>query len=395
MTRNIEVQVRSAVQPRGGEPVEMCEHKGVGHPDTLTDGVCEAASRALSREYLRQCGRVLHHNLDKGLLIGGQSRPRFGGGDVLKPMRFVICGRATPLTGGGEVAELVGAAARAHLLARAGLQVGPAQVITEIAPTSDNLQRVFSPGHAVARANDTSFGVGYAPHSALEECVLSLAQELQSPSFRAAFPAAGLDFKVMGLRRDGEVTLTVAVALIDRYIDSVARYFEVKDAMHDKLGSRLPRQSRLRLNALDDPAATDESGVYLTVTGLSGEMGDDGQVGRGNRVNGLITPGRPMSLEAAAGKNPVSHVGKLYNVMALLIARDIRRELGTPSDVTVQLLSAIGDRVDEPQIASIDIACGGAADPAAPAIAQRVAAQWLSEGARVTEMILDERIALY
>ena len=34
-----------------------------------------------------------------------------------------------------------------------------------------------------------------------------------------------------------------------------------------------------------------------------------------------------MSLEAAAGKNPVSHVGKLYNVLATLIARDIHAKV--------------------------------------------------------------------
>jgi S-adenosylmethionine synthetase len=43
----------------------------------------------------------------------------------------------------------------------------------------------------------------------------------------------------------------------------------------------------------------------------------DAQFGRGNRINGLITPCRPMRLEAAAGKIPVTHVGKIYNVMAL------------------------------------------------------------------------------
>lgn len=71
------------------------------------------------------------------------------------------------------------------------------------------------------------------------------------------------------------------------------------------------------MNVSDTGSAQDS---YLTVTGLSAESGDDGQVGRGNRVNGLIAPYRPMSLEAAAGKNPVTHVGKLYNIIAMRIA---------------------------------------------------------------------------
>ena len=57
-------------------------------------------------------------------------------------------------------------------------------------------------------------------------------------------------------------------------------------------------------------------GMYLTVLGTSADGADGGQVGRGNRVNGLISLHRPMSTEAAAGKNPVSHVGKIYNLLA-------------------------------------------------------------------------------
>ena len=373
----------------------MCEHKGFGHPDTLTDGLCEAASRELSLLYRRQCGRVLHHNLDKGLLIAGRSEPRFGGGRILAPMRFIVCGRATPLPDGGSVAGVVVDAARRYVLRQIGLQVDPADITAEIGQTSDNLKQVFHGTASMARANDTSFGVGYAPYSALEQCVLGVAEEIRSTRFRERFPMAGADFKVMGLRRGDERSVTVALAFIDSHVDSVARYFEIKQAMHDALSSALESPARLRLNALDDPQARDESSLFLTVTGLSAEMGDDGQVGRGNRVNGLITPGRPMSLEAAAGKNPVAHVGKLYNVLALLIAREIHEQLEEACDVSVQLLSAIGDPVDQPQIAAIDIVSVRALTPAARVRASGIADRWLSDVARVTDLILDERIALY
>ncbi|MEW6703614.1 MAG: methionine adenosyltransferase [Pseudomonadota bacterium] len=395
MARNIEIHVRPALKPFAPDTVELCEHKGVGHPDTLTDAVCEAASRTLSREYLRQTGRVLHHNLDKGLLMAGRSRPRFGGGTVEQPMRFLICGRASPLPDGNEPAALARQAVLEHLRRHAGIEMQPAQVLTEIGPTSGNLQQLFRPVQATARANDTSFGVGFAPYSPLEQCVLALAGVLRSAAFRARFPAAGLDFKLMGCRQVDELTLTVALAFIDRHVGSVAQYFELKQAVHDELARHLPARARLRLNALDDPQAQDESGLYLTVTGFSGEMGDDGQVGRGNRVNGLITPGRPMSLEAAAGKNPVSHVGKLYNVLALLIARDIHRELRSPGEVTVQLLSAIGDPVDEPQVAAIDITSARPLSPAERSFAKQVAARWLGQVGQVTGLILDERVPLY
>jgi S-adenosylmethionine synthetase len=48
---------------------EHVERKGLGHPDTICDCVMEAASVALSRAYMEACGRVLHHNIDKGLLV--------------------------------------------------------------------------------------------------------------------------------------------------------------------------------------------------------------------------------------------------------------------------------------------------------------------------------------
>jgi S-adenosylmethionine synthetase len=337
----------------------------------------------------------LHHNLDKGLLIAGCSEPRFGGGRIITPMRFIVCGRATRLPDGGSAAQVAVDAALEYMRRHTGLKVDPTHITAEIGETSDNLKQVFQGAASMARANDTSFGVAYAPYSALEQCVLQLAGQIRSASFRERFPAAGADFKVMGLRRGEEWSVTVALAFVDRHVDSVAHYFEIKAAMHEVLSSTLAQPARLRLNALDDPQAHDESGLFLTVTGLSAEMGDDGQVGRGNRINGLITPGRPMSLEAAAGKNPVAHVGKLYNVLALLIARAIHEQINEADVVTVQLLSAIGDPIDQPQIAAIEISSVQTLTRTARAQAALIAAKWLSDVPRVTDMILDERIGLF
>jgi S-adenosylmethionine synthetase len=80
---------------------------------------------------------------------------------------------------------------------------------------------------------------------------------------------------------------------------------------------------------------------------------NDGQVGRGNRVNGLITPSRTMSLEAAAGKNSVAHVGKLYNLLAHRIAHGIADDRPSLREASVQLLSTIGKPVEEPDLVAI------------------------------------------
>ena len=96
-------------------------------------------------------------------------------------------------------------------------------------------------------------------------------------------------------------------------------------------------------------------GVYLTVTGTSAESGDSGQIGRGNKVNGVISLNRPMGTEAAAGKNPVSHVGKIYTIMTHQVAARIYEEVPGVREVYVWMLSQIGAPIDRPKIAAAQI----------------------------------------
>lgn len=334
---------------------EMCEHKGIGHPDTITDMVCEAAGHALALEYERAFGRVLHFNVDKGLLIAGQSEPRFGGGRICEPIRLIICGRATDANDWFDIRDVVINAGRQALERNLQANAGVFHFTAELRPGSANLRQVYAGRRAIPLANDTSFGVGYAPYSKLERHVLDLSSILKSPDFHRLFPAAGDDFKIMGYRRGSALAFTLALAFIDRHIKSAKHYFRVKQEMHDHLVGSLRGDHNLRINPLDDSRAKDESGLYLTVSGLSAEMGDDGQVGRGNRVNGLITPGRSMSLEAVAGKNPVSHVGKIYNVFAHQAAHVICAEVPEVREATVQILSTIGCPIDEPELVIVEV----------------------------------------
>lgn len=394
MSRNIIVTPFSCI-PVEQREVEMCEHKGIGHPDTLADGVCEAASRALSLAYLKTYGRILHHNLDKGLLAAGRSTPRFGGGTIEEKARLIICGRATRPEPAFDVQAIVSKAARdyleEHLLeAAAGVAID-----THIREGSANLKQVFARSTDIALANDTSFGMGFAPYSPLEQNVLGLAGTLRSIEFRRHFPCAGADFKVMGMRVENRTAFTVALAFVDRLVANVSDYQQQKTRIREYLTQEISPGAALQLNTLDDPAAVDESGLYLTVSGLSCEMGDDGQVGRGNRASGLITPARSMSLEAVAGKNPVSHVGKLYNVLAMLMARDIHARLEEAQGVTVQLLSAIGAPVDQPQVAAIEIqAAHGLSEPLRRDAA-KIADEWLGNIQQVTALILDQAVPLF
>ncbi|NQD37975.1 methionine adenosyltransferase [Permianibacter sp. IMCC34836] len=355
MSDDLRIVIRVRPAEAESSTSEMCEHKGIGHPDSLCDGVVEAVSLALNRAYHEAYGRIQHYNVDKALLIGGQSRPRFGGGCIDVPMRLIVCGRATALPE-LDLAVLVGAAAREYLDHNLHCDSSLIQIESAVRCGSPNLQQIFARGKAVALANDTSFGVGFAPLSRLESTVLQLADSLRSRPFRTQFPVAGDDYKIMGHRIGQALTLTLAVAMLDREVESVAHYFALKRSMVDTLAASLPAPCTLQLNMLDDPMATNENGIYLTVTGLSAEQGDDGQVGRGNRMNGLITPCRSMSLEAVAGKNPVAHVGKLYNAAANELATALAKLDPTFGTVSVQILSTIGRPVEKPSLIAIDIA---------------------------------------
>jgi S-adenosylmethionine synthetase len=78
-------------------------------------------------------------------------------------------------------------------------------------------------------------------------------------------------------------------------------------------------------------------------------------VGRGNRANGLITPNRPMSMEATSGKNPVNHIGKIYNLLSTEIARSVVDDVDGIRQLQIRLLSQIGRPIDEPHVADASV----------------------------------------
>jgi S-adenosylmethionine synthetase len=292
---------------------------------------------------------------------------------IEEPAKLIVCGRAADAGNTLDVHGFVSSAVGDFL--RRAIRADPSifRVIPEVKPGSASLASIFGLVKGTPVANDTSFGIGFAPYSMLEKRTLQIAAMLRSQEFRLRFPAAGDDFKVMGLRQEVECRFTIALAMIDRHVRSVGHYFAIKRGMVAALSDALPSGCQVILNVLDDQGADHESGLHLTVTGLSAEMGDDGQVGRGNRVSGLITPDRPMSLEAAAGKNPFSHVGKIYNVLAQLLANEIVATVDAVEEAEVQLLSTIGQPVDRPQVALINVrSAGGAPGPVRKEVEQIV-----------------------
>jgi len=346
MERNIRVTQRDG-RAINDVPVEMVERKGLGHPDSLCDGIAER----ISRDYCRWCedafGQPLHHNFDKVQLAAGEASVEYGGGRIIRPMLVQIAGRgltafkdeAIPLDTIAEEAARGLLGSTVHCLD----PVGHVDVTCSASHGATELVRNFES----ANANDTSFGVSHWPLSRLERTVLETARYLNGPLV-STFPI-GEDIKVMGCRVDGDITLTASVPFLAERIADASVYESTKHRLAAALQNRGAEWAGgpiiVDINTADDiPAGV----VYLTLTGTSAECGDDGAVGRGNRVNGLITPFRPTSLEAACGKNPVTHVGKIYNVLALWGARHVVDTITEVCEAEVFILSQIGRPVDRP-----------------------------------------------
>ncbi|MGH3697103.1 MAG: methionine adenosyltransferase [Pseudonocardiaceae bacterium] len=162
-------------------------------------------------------------------------------------------------------------------------------------------------------ANDTSLGTGWAPENAVEASSRRMVDWLATPSeFTTSRPWCGSDVKMMVLADSERLDVVLCVP----------------QKCYREAAAELPgHKAAFRLNTRD---ILGQDEIYLTYTGSSIESGDEGLVGCGNRVNGLITPLSPMNLEGANGKNPVYHVGKLYNV-----ARNRSRTSCTPSSVAM------------------------------------------------------------
>jgi len=132
------------------------------------------------------------------------------------------------------------------------------------------------------------------------------------------------------------------------------------------------------------------------VTGTSAEQGDDGNTGRGNRVNGLISPMRQYSMEATAGKNPVNHTGKILNALAVLTARDIVKKLPTVRESYVRVLSRIGNPIDQPLIASAAVVMEkGARLSSVKGDVESILDDSLTDIRKVTNLILQKKIELF
>jgi len=379
--------------------VEVVEHKGLGHSDTICDAIAEEVSRSLCRYYLQRFGRILHHNVDKILLVGGAARPAFGGGEMLQPIEIYLAGRATSQyrSEAVPVHDMAVEACRGWLRQNLpGLDAErDVRIIPRIRAGSADLAVLFERGAGVALANDTSFGCGFSPFTDLERVVLEVARTLNGPAAQRNDPAIGEDIKIMGVRQRSHISLTIACAFVDRYIPDLDAYVQhkarVREMAIDAARRVTPSAVDAAVNRADDIA---HGSIFLTVTGTSAEAGDDGEVGRGNRTSGLITPHRLMSMEAAAGKNPVNHVGKLYNLMAGRITAAVAEAVPGVTAAECVLVSEIGRAVADPAI--VDVAISGQTAPEqARTVVEQIVDQHTAGVWELTDALVHGRIRVF
>ena len=408
MAKNVYVEgVREVPAPL--RDIEIVERKGIGHPDSVADALAETVSRALCKMYKKEIGTVLHHNTDETQIAAGKAAPKFGGGSIIDPTYILLVGRATTDVMQNKVLKELPCKPTALKAAREYLRKTFPNVDVDsdiildakLGMGSDDLTGVYKTSGVLA--NDTSFGVGYAPYSITDKLVLETEELINGKKFKSALPETGQDVKVMGSRVGNKLTMTIACAMVDRYIPDKSHYKSAIEDMYNRVNenalniiakSGQDLDFHLDINTGDNYK---NNVYYLTVTGLSQEMGDDGSVGRGNRCNGLITPYRPMSMEATSGKNPITHIGKLYNIMSKLIAEDVAKKVSPEVEVRVRILSQIGKPVSEPLNCNVQLVSAeenkklGKWKQEAEAIAN----DWLDNVDKVTDLIINGKVRTF
>lgn len=333
---------------------EIVERKGIGHPDTICDLVMDKVSIELSKLYIKETGVIQHHNMDKTMLVAGQTENKFGGGKVIKPIKFILGDRVTFLSDEHSVSigDFIITTAKSWLENNLrNVEEEHTEFQLEIGASSKELQSIFQ-NQKTFVSNDTSALVGYAPFTKTESTVLEVEQYINSNKFKNEFPAAGEDVKIMGFRNGDWLDLTIAIAFVDRYVESVDDYFRKKHQMLETINEFAHKKTDLKIhsaiNCLDDKNKG-MNGIYLTVLGTSADSADSGEVGRGNKANQVISVSRPAGAEAIAGKNPISHIGKIYNAMSFMLADKIYKKVSDLDEVFVWMYNIIGRPVNDPK----------------------------------------------
>lgn len=329
---------------RKEERVDIVEVKGLGHPDSICDTIVEIASKELTKYYLKHFNKILYFNIDKALLISGKAKTKFNGGEFIDPIKIIIVGKAITKMGNVIIpVERIIKNSVINYLKK--FEFAKFEVVVDVREGASNLKEGFK--RNVHVANGSSVSVAFYPLSNLANLVKNTVEHIVSNSFRKKFKEVGYDVKILGVKIDNNINLTLSLAFVDKYIKDLEHYRNLKHEI--KIYLEKFTNAAVNINTLD--SFVDASSIYLTVSGLSAELGDDGGAGRGNRYNGLITPLETMTIESYAGKN-VLHPGKIYQAIAEIIAQKIVNK-AKADKVEVRIVTEIGKPLSEPALVSV------------------------------------------
>lgn len=346
---------------------EVVERKGLGHPDTLVDGIAEFSEVQYAKHCLERFGAIPHHNLDKAMLLGGLCLQQFGGNDFQSPLRMMFMGRASKSFGGEEIplAEIQDEAARIYLQrVMPHLDTADSRVYGAESLTSDHSTRPFwfsprsiedLPEYMVEmpRANDTATMISYWPLTDTERLTLDLEgffyndDEHGMPVPR--FDFVGQDIKVMSVRNGNVIKSTLAIPQVTTHTSDAKEYFDrerylevvLQEYAQNKIGDTAIAQV-----VVNTQTKGPNPRPYLVTGGSCTDFGEEGAVGRGNKTHGIISSFRPNTMEAPHGKNPTYFVGKLLGYQADFIAKTVYETLGARCQVVLQ--ANLGDELFDP-----------------------------------------------
>lgn len=324
---------------------EIVERKGIGHADSLADGISEYIELSIAR-LASSLTDVPYHFSDKVLIVGGVSEPVFGGGKILKPAKII------PISVGDPKALDTG---RIASCARKYVE----RIIPRLAPEDVEVQPEVIPATRQAmgeysidkeRCDDTSIAVAYGPLSPSEQLVLNIERHLNSEGVRSRLPMIGPDIKIMLSRVRKSVDIIVACAFIDSELAGIQDYLEAKDLVAKEVTEMLKKSGLTGTVGVNVDDIPHENLVYITVTGSSIEHGECGFSGRGNRANGLISPMRWMTIETVSGKSIVNHPAKLYSLCSQKLCDEVLLNYPEVKEISVVMMGRIGEKIAQPRI---------------------------------------------
>ena len=359
---------------------EVVETKGKGHPDNICDTLAERISASYSKYCLEHYGVILRHMIDKLSILGGGSKVQFGGGKMSSPIRILVNGRFTDRYENEridywnivtntikqyfkELFPLLDIDNYLIIVDNTHHNEGPGVIYDNTNKTNNERINFFEAVNDIDakrhnnhnRCNDTSTTVSYYPMSKLEQTVLNIEKELNSNNYKKMHPWIGSDIKVMGIRKENKIEITSCVPLISKYVKNLDDYkikindlkMEIELIVRDAFKNS---EIVLYLNTRDNYEKND---LYMTLIGSAVESGDEGAVGRGNRSRGVIPFSRNFSMEAACGKNPVYHTGKLFTAIGDVISKQIYEKYHVEN--VVYCTSRMGDKIEEPWNISVEL----------------------------------------